>query len=98
MEHEIPARQMQYNADYKETDQAIPERKRFLIMLKKNVVSWHNYYKRFEMEYICQQYLHTHCKKIRRFYGKIPGIWLSVHLPLFLRASTYRAFLEIKIW
>ena len=33
--HEIPARQMQYNAEYKETDQAIPERKRFLIMLKK---------------------------------------------------------------
>ena len=36
--------------------------------------------------------------KIRRFYGKIPGIWLPVHLPLFLRAFTCRTFLEIKIW
>ena len=37
-------------------------------------------------------------KKIRRFYGKIPGIWLLVLLPLFLRAFTCRTFLEIKIW
>ena len=37
-------------------------------------------------------------KKIRRFYGKIPGIWLPVLLPLFLRAFTCRTFLEIKIW
>ena len=36
--------------------------------------------------------------KIRRFYGKIPGIWPPVLLPLFLRASTCRTFLEIKIW
>ena len=36
--------------------------------------------------------------KIRRFYGKIPGIWLPDHLPLFLRAFTCRTFLEIKIW
>ena len=28
----------------------------------------------------------VHCKKIRRFYGKIPGIWLPVLLPLLLRA------------
>ena len=35
--------------------------------------------------------------KIRIFYGKIPGIWLPVHLPLFLRASTCKPFLEIKI-
>ena len=33
-----------------------------------------------------------------RFYGKIPGIFLPVDLPLFLRASTCRTFLEIKIW
>ena len=39
-----------------------------------------------------------HCKKIRRFYGKIPGIWLPVLLPLFLRAFTCRTYLEIKIW
>ena len=26
--------------------------------------------------------------KNHRFYGKIPGIWLSDHLPLFLRASS----------
>ena len=31
-------------------------------------------------------------KKIRRFYSKILGIWLPVHLPLFLRASTCRTF------
>ena len=37
-------------------------------------------------------------KKIRRFYGKIPGIWLPGLLPLFLRAFTCRTFLEIKIW
>ena len=37
-------------------------------------------------------------KKIRRFYGKISGVWLSVLLPLFLRAFTCRTFLEIKIW
>ena len=37
-------------------------------------------------------------KIIRRFYGKIPGIWLPVLLPLFLRAFTCRTFLEIKIW
>ena len=40
---------------------------------------------------------YTH-KKIRRFYGKIPGIWLPVLLLLFLRAFTCRTFLEIKIW
>ena len=44
-----------------------------------------------------------HCKKkkkkkIRRFYGKIPGISLPVVLSLFLRAFTCRTFLEIKIW
>ena len=39
-----------------------------------------------------------HCKKIRRFYGKIPSISLPVLLPLFLRAFTCRTFLEIKIW
>ena len=40
-----------------------------------------------------------HCKKKkRRYYGKIPGIWLPVHLPLYLRASNCRTFLEIKIW
>ena len=38
------------------------------------------------------------CKKIRRFYGKIPGIWLPVLLQLFLRAFTCRTFLELKIW
>ena len=37
-------------------------------------------------------------KKIRSFYGKIPGIRLPVLLPLFLRAFTCRTFLEIKIW
>ena len=37
-------------------------------------------------------------KKIRRFYGKTPGIWLPVLLPLFVRAFTCRTFLEIKIW
>ena len=37
-------------------------------------------------------------KKIRRFYGNIPGIWLPFLLPLFLRAFTSRTFLEIKIW
>ena len=26
-----------------------------------------------------------HCKMIRGFEGKIPGIWLPVHLPLFFR-------------
>ena len=36
--------------------------------------------------------------KIRRFYGKIPGIWLPLLLPLFLRAFTCRTFLESKIW
>ena len=29
-----------------------------------------------------------HCKNLRRFYGKMPGIWLPVLLPLLLRAST----------
>ena len=38
-----------------------------------------------------------YCKNIRRFYGKIPGIWLPVLLPLFLQAFTRRTFLEIKI-
>ena len=33
-----------------------------------------------------QNTFQPHCKKIRRFYGKIPGIWLPVLLPLFLRA------------
>ena len=37
-------------------------------------------------------------KKISRFYGEIPGIWLPVLLPLFLRAFICRIFLEIKIW
>ena len=36
--------------------------------------------------------------KICRFYGKIPGIWLPVPLPLFLLAFTCRTFLEIKIY
>ena len=40
----------------------------------------------------------VHCKKIRRFYGKIPGNQLPVHIPLFLRASACRTFLEIKKW
>ena len=31
-----------------------------------------------------------HCEMIRGFEGKTPGIWLPVHLPLFLRASTCR--------
>ena len=35
-----------------------------------------------------------HCEKIRRFYCKILGIWLPVHLPLFLRASTCRTFFK----
>ena len=35
-------------------------------------------------------------KKIRRFYGKIPGNQLPVHILLFLRASACRTFLEIK--
>ena len=37
-------------------------------------------------------------KKMRRFYGKIPGNQLPVHIPLFLRASACRTFLEIKKW
>ena len=37
-------------------------------------------------------------KQIRRFYGKIPGNQLPVHIPLFLRASARRTFLEIKKW
>ena len=40
----------------------------------------------------------SHCKKIHRFYGKIPGNQLSVHIPLFLRASPCGTFLEIKKW
>ena len=32
----------------------------------------------------------VHGKKIRRFYGKIPGIQLPVHFPLFLRAFACR--------
>ena len=36
--------------------------------------------------------LHCKKKKIRRFYGKIPGISLPVLLPLFLRAFTCRTF------
>ena len=36
----------------------------------------------------------THCKNIRRVYGKIHGMWLPVHFPLFLRASTRRTFLK----
>ena len=39
-----------------------------------------------------------HCKKIHRFYGKIPGIWLPVLLTLLLQAFTCRTFLEIKIF
>ena len=39
-----------------------------------------------------------HCKKIRRFYGKLPGNQLPVHIPLFLRASVCRTFLEIQKW
>ena len=35
-------------------------------------------------------------KKIRRFYGKIPGNQLPVHFPLFLRASACRTFLKLK--
>ena len=31
-----------------------------------------------------------HCKIFRRFYSKIPGIWLPVHLPLFLQASGHQ--------
>ena len=37
-------------------------------------------------------------KKIRGFYGKIPGNQLPVHTPLFLRTSACRTFLEIKKW
>ena len=37
-------------------------------------------------------------KRIRKFYGKIPGNQLPVHFPLFLRPSACRSFLEIKIW
>ena len=33
-------------------------------------------------------------KKVRRFYCKIPANQLPVHIPLFLRASACRAFLE----
>ena len=45
------------------------------------------------------QILLLHCKKkVRRFYGKIPGNHLPVHIPLFLRASACRTFLEIKKW
>ena len=36
--------------------------------------------------------------KIRRFYGKIPGIWLPVHLRLFLRVSSCKTILAIKVW
>ena len=39
-----------------------------------------------------------HCKKIRIFYGKIPGNQLPVHIPLVLRASACKTFLEIKKW
>ena len=51
-------------------------------------------------ESMCMKYWLTaySVKKIRRFYGKIPGSWLPVLLPLFLRAFTCRTFLEIKIW
>ena len=46
----------------------------------------------------CTRWTTYAVKRIRRFYGKIPGIWLPVHLPLFLRASTGTIFLELKIW
>ena len=36
-------------------------------------------------------------KQIRRFYSKIPGNQLPVHMPLFLWAAC-RTFLEIKKW
>ena len=45
-----------------------------------------------------QQQQHLHCKKICRFYGKIPGNQLPVHIPLFLRASACTTFLDIKKW
>ena len=35
-----------------------------------------------------------HCKMIRGFYGKMPGILLPVHLPLFLRASSCRTVIR----
>ena len=35
-----------------------------------------------------QKISQAHCKKIRRFYGKVHGIWLPALLPLFLRAFT----------
>ena len=42
-------------------------------------------------------------KKVRRFNGKIPGIWLTVHSPLYFLESACRtlldiAMLEITIW
>ena len=44
-------------------------------------------------------YGRTHTvKKIGRFYGKVHGNQLLVHIPLFLRASACRTFLEIKQW
>ena len=43
-------------------------------------------------------FLTHNVKKIRRFYGKVPGNQLLAHFPLFLRASACRTFLEIKIW
>ena len=36
-------------------------------------------------------------KQIRRFYGKIPGIWLPVHLSLFYGRLLVEHFIEIKI-
>ena len=38
----------------------------------------------------------VHCKKIRRFYGKIRDNQLPVHIQLFLRTSACRTFLEMK--
>ena len=38
-----------------------------------------------------------HCKKIRRFYGKIPGIWAASSFTVIGRLPVEH-FLEIKIW
>ena len=46
---------------------------------------------RNDMKNICEL-SSVQCKKIRRFYGKIPGKQLPVHIPLFLRASACRTF------
>ena len=37
-------------------------------------------------------------KKKKRFYGHVPGICLSVQLPLILRAFSGKTFSGIKVW